>query len=168
MTPISTSSSSFFTQIDAIAPVIDPDSSSKSDSSELTSLMREMIAAQHKQTAVLEEMLAQMVTPHRRKMIELALWKRANPELADFCHRAASKLERIQCDLLAAISEEVEYNADTLLDSEFGLSEFLDRFGSKFVHLNTLLQVLAQLGNAPDIQLHPTDAQPNERSKRGE
>lgn len=120
--------------------------------------MREMLNGQERQNKLLEGLLAQSSQGHRRRAHDLAMWKRSHPELADFCKRAATKLERVQTDLLSTITEEVEYNSDVLLDSEFGLSEFVDRFGTKFMHLNALLQVLAQLGNAPDIQVHPSEA----------
>ncbi|MDR1963394.1 MAG: hypothetical protein LBQ50_06420 [Planctomycetaceae bacterium] len=141
----------FFSQIDVVHSV--PQSRPAQEPlSEICTLMRELLSAQSRQNELLEELISQVSQSHRRKAVELALWKRANPELADFCRRAAVKLERVQTDLLSSITEEVEYNAETFLDSEFALNEFVDRFGMKFIHLNTLLQVLSQLGNAPDIQ----------------
>jgi hypothetical protein len=83
----------------------------------------------------------------------LGRWKLSHPELAEYCKRAAKKLERIQTDLLSSITEEIETNADVLLDSEFGLNEFVDRFGAKFLQLHSLLQILTQLGSAPDLQV---------------
>lgn len=151
----------YITQIDVIHSVpqrLSAESSIQEPISELCVLMREMLTAQDRQNELLEELVSHATQNQRRKAIELALWKRANPELADFCRRAAGKLERVQTDLLSTITEEVEYNADTLLDSEFGLSEFVDRFGTKFMHLNALLQVLSQLGNAPDIQYQTSES----------
>ncbi|MDR0337145.1 MAG: hypothetical protein LBI18_08660 [Planctomycetaceae bacterium] len=150
----------FFSQIDVVhsVPLSNPE-----HSSELCTLIRELLAAQNRQNELLEELILQVNQSHRRKTIELALWKRANPELADFCRRAAVKLERVQTDLLSTITEEVEYNAENFLDSEFSLNEFVDRFGTKFIHLNTLLQVLSQLGNAPDIQIQQTSESHKDR-----
>jgi len=121
--------------------------------SDLCFLMREMISAQDRQNELLEELIGQVGHPRKQRTLELALWKRSNPELAEYCRRAATTLERVQTDLLASIVEEVDSNADLLLDSEFGLSEFIDRFGPKFMQLNGLFQVLAQLGNAPEIKI---------------
>ncbi len=144
----------FFSQIDVnpFTPSLRPE-----PLTELCGLMREMISAQDRQNELLEELVSQVNQSQRRKVIELALWKRSNPELAEYCKRAATKLERVQTDLLSSIAEEVDSNADTLLDSEFGLSEFVDRFGPKFMHLSGLLQILTQLGNAPEIQLQQRD-----------
>jgi hypothetical protein len=115
--------------------------------------MRELIAAQDRQNALLEELISQTGQHQRRKAVELALWKRSNPELSEFCRKAAVKLERVQTDLLSTITEEIDTNSESLLESEYCLNEFVDRFGMKFVQLNALVQVLTQLGNAPDIRI---------------
>jgi hypothetical protein len=126
---------------------------------QLYGLLSELVSAQDRQTVLLEELVATITNSQRRRIVELGLWKVSNPELAEYCKRAAKKLERIQTDLLSSITEEIETNADVLFDSEFGLSEFVDRFGSKFLQLNSLLQILTQLGNAPDLQTVPQEIQ---------
>ncbi|MDR0870493.1 MAG: hypothetical protein LBN39_06835 [Planctomycetaceae bacterium] len=122
--------------------------------SDIGTSLKELLSVQKQQTALLTELAVIAQRSHYRKAIDLGLWKRSNPELAEFCKRAAGKLERIQSDLLSTITEEVDDNYETMMDSEFMLSEFVDRFGLKFMQLNSLLQILTQLGNAPDIQLH--------------
>ena len=149
----------FVTQI-TVAPSYTPVTVRSEPFSELCGLMRVMISTQDQQNELLKELIDSVGHARKQRMLELALWKRSNPELAEYCRRAATKLERIQSDLLASIAEEVDSNADVLLDSEFGLSEFLDRFGPKFMHLNGLFQVLTQLGNAPEIQIIRQDANP--------
>ena len=44
---------------------------------------------------------------------------------------------------------EINDNVDSLMDGEFMLNEFVDRFGPRMAHLNGLLQVLAQLSSTP-------------------
>lgn len=147
----------FYTQIDVVRTPALPSPPQQESLSELCVLMREMLTAQDRQNELLEELISQVNHTHRRKAVELAMWKKANPELSDFCRKAASRLEEVQTDLLSSITEEVVYGCETLLDSEFGLGEFVDRFGTKFLHLNTLLQVLSQLGNAPDVQFQTSE-----------
>ena len=120
-------------------------------------LLRELVSAQGQQSRLLSELISHISHSHRRKMYDLGMWKQSHPELAEFCRRAAIKLERVQTDLLSTITEEVDDNVDALLDNEYVLGEFVDRFGPKFMHLNGLLQVLSQLGNAPDIQFQPSE-----------
>jgi hypothetical protein len=110
-------------------------------------LMREMLAAQDRQNELLEELVVQTGAGNRQRVSELTLWQQANPELANFCRRAADKLSKIQTEYLATITEEIEYSFDNLIDGEFMLAEFVDRFGPRFAHLNGLLHVLSQLGS---------------------
>ena len=128
-------------------------------SPQLYNLLRELVSVQDRQTAMLEELVSSIAHTHRRRAIELGLWKLSHPELAEYCKRGAKKLERIQADMLSTITEEIETNSDVLFDSEFGLNEFIDRFGTRFLQLNSLLQVLTQLGNAPDLQVSPHEIQ---------
>ncbi len=141
----------FFTQIDVATSNPKPvPQDQQSALGELCLLMREMLAAQDRQNELLEELVEQQVAAHRQRVGELASWKKANPELAYFCKKAAERLGRIQTDYLNSITEEIQDNFETIRDSEFMFNDFVDRFGPRFAHLNGILQVLAQLGNAPD------------------
>jgi len=141
----------FFTQIDVAPSNPKPlPQDQQSALGELCLLMREMLAAQDRQNELLEELVEQQVAAQRHRTAELASWKQANPELAHFCKKAADRLGRIQTDYLSAITDEIQDNYETIRDSEFMFNDFIDRFGPRFVHLNGILQVLAQLGNAPD------------------
>jgi len=142
----------FFTQIDVAPSAPKPIPQTQQGAlNELCLLMRDMLAAQDRQNELLEELVEQQVGMQRQRVGELASWKQANPELAYFCKQAAERLGRIQTDYLNAITEEVQNNYESIRDSEFMLNDFIDRFGPRFVHLNGILQVLIQLGNAPDI-----------------
>jgi hypothetical protein len=142
----------FFSQIDVAPPLSQPETVSTMIS-DIRTLMHEQLTVQNRQNDLLEKLIAQISQTHYRKLYELALWKHANPDLAEFCRRASIKLERVQTDLLSAITEEIDENVETFFDSEYALSEFVDRFGMKFLQLNSLLQILSQLGNAPDIHV---------------
>ena len=128
-------------------------------SPQLYGLLSELVSVQDRQTALLEELVGTIAHSHRRRLIELGMWKLSHPELAEYCKKSAKKLERIQADLLSTITEEIESNSDMFFESEFGLNEFIDRFGTRFLQLNSLLQVLTQLGNAPDLQVTPHEIQ---------
>ena len=128
------------------------------DLTELTALMRRsvvlqdrILTAQNRSNELLEEIIGHLAAPGRQRAIELSQWKQSNPELARACKNAADKLSTIQTGMLDELSEEVEYKFDVLQDGDFMLSEFVDKYGPRFIHLNTLLQTLVQLGNAPDV-----------------
>ena len=71
------------------------------------------------------------------------------PELARNCRQAAEALSRVQVEFLSSITNEINDNVNSLMDGEFMLNEFVDRFGPRMAHLNGLLQVLAQLSSTP-------------------
>ena len=52
-------------------------------------------------------------------------------------------------EFLTSMTEEINENSDVLMDGEFMLNEFVDRYGPRLAHLNGVLQVLAQLSTAP-------------------
>ena len=140
----------FYTQIDVAPTAGPPQTSQQASLSELCLLMRELLSAQDRQNELLEELVEQHVAAQRQRAFELAAWKQANPKLAKFCKKAADQLGRIQTDYLSNLTEEIDDHFESIRDSEYMLNEFVDRFGPRFVHLNGILQVLVQLGNAPD------------------
>ncbi|MCA9101834.1 MAG: hypothetical protein KDA63_11815, partial [Planctomycetales bacterium] len=99
------------------------------------------------QNEVLEELVTNMSAQQRQRSVELEQWKKLNPELAHDCRTAAETLSRVQNEFLTSLTEEVHENADVLMDGEFMLTEFVDRFGPRLAHLNGVLQVLSQLGS---------------------
>lgn len=112
-------------------------------------LLREILAAQDRQNELLEELVNQLNAAQRQKAAELGQWKAANPHLARSCRRAAETLGRVQTEFLELMTREINENQENLLESDFALNEFVDRFGPRFAHLNGLVQVLAQLSAPP-------------------
>ncbi len=120
---------------------------------DVTDLLRQLIVVQTKQNELLQNIASQLDAPRRQRNRELANWKRANPHLAASCKIAADRLGVIQTEFLGQLSSELDDDDDyeNLQDSEFMQSEFFEKYGPRIVHLNTLLQTLSTLGNAPDI-----------------
>lgn len=146
-----------------VSAQVDAPSSSipqSNDLNELIALMRRSVhlqdrnlAAQNRQNDLLCELINQFTAAGRQKAVELSEWKKSNPRLARACKDAAEKLSRIQTEFIDSLSDEIDVNYDVLQDGDFALGEFVDKFGPRIIHLNSLLQVLAQLGNAPDIPM---------------
>ena len=109
-------------------------------------LMRQMVNAQNHQNKLLEQLIQQNASMNQQRANELQQWKNANPELARACRTAAETLSRVQTQFLDNLTEEITFNEEHLLEGEFMLNEFVDRFGPRLAHLNGVLQVLAQLG----------------------
>ena len=48
------------------------------------------------------------------------------------------------------MTEEINDTSDDMVDGEFLLNEFIDRYGPRLAHLNSVIQVLAQLSSVPN------------------
>jgi hypothetical protein len=143
----SDSVASLFTQVDISAGAdTTPQTPTDGTGQEQSLLLRQILAALDRQNEVLEEMVTQMSAQQRQRSVELDQWKKVNPQLARDCRQAAETLSRVQNEFLVSLTEEVHENADVLMDGEFMLTEFVDRFGPRLAHLNGVLQVLSQLG----------------------
>jgi hypothetical protein len=139
-----------FSQIDVSEAAHAPLASSRGHDAEQTRLLREILAAQDRQNELLEEMVGQLGAAQKQRANDLGQWKQANPHLARSCRTAAEALGKVQAEFLESLTAEVNENYEHLLDGEFMLNEFVDRFGPRMAHLNGLLQVLSQLSATPN------------------
>ncbi|MGE0609020.1 MAG: hypothetical protein AB7O62_18140 [Pirellulales bacterium] len=140
---------SLFTQVEVTASTAGTSTNEyTNDQSEQTRLLRAMLTAQERQNELLEELVSVVGTQHRQRASELAQWKQANPALSRNCRKAAETLGQVHSDFLSSLTQEVAENSEGLLEGDFFLNEFVDRFGPRLAHLNGVLQVLSQLGGA--------------------
>jgi hypothetical protein len=140
-----------FTQIDVSSNANPPlPQSARVEMAEQTRLLRELLMAQDRQNELLEELINQIGAPVKQRATELGQWKQANPHLARSCRQATEALGKIQTEFLENLTQEISANCESLMDGEFMLNEFVDRFGPRMAHLNSLLQVLAQLSAMPN------------------
>ncbi|WP_153558190.1 hypothetical protein [Roseimaritima sediminicola] len=115
-------------------------------------LLRQLAVGQQQTNRLLEELVQQTVAMHKQRSNELQQWKDANPELTRSCRRAAETLSRVQTQFLENMTEEILDNQENLVEGEFLMNEFVDRFGPRLAHLNGVLQVLAQLGSGVPVE----------------
>ncbi len=117
----------------------------KSGDSEIADLLRQLIVSQERQNELLEDLVDQMSAAQRQRNNELNQWRDANPMLARRCRMAAEALSRVQTEFLENLTIDVKENYENLVDGDFALNEFVDRYGPRLAHLNGVLQVLSQL-----------------------
>lgn len=115
------------------------------DNNEITALLQQLVIGQDRQNELLEEMVDQMGAAQRQRASELGQWKEANPMLARRCRAAAEALSQVQTEFLQNLTIEVNDNFENMMDGEFVLNEFVDRYGPRLAHLNGVLQLLSQL-----------------------
>ncbi len=125
------------------------------NTSELTALLQQLVIGQDRANELLEELVDHMGAAQRQRASELGQWKEANPVLARRCRAAAEALSQVQTEFLENLTVEVNENFESMLDGEFVLNEFVDRYGPRLAHLNGVLQLLSQLSAIP----HPAGSE---------
>ncbi len=140
-----------FDPIDVSAENKTPPADQKVDNSynQLAPILLQMLEKIDQQNTLLEKLLSQQASQQNQRSGELDQWKEANPELARNCRSAAETLSRAQTEFLEQLTTDVCDSDETLLDSNFMLGEFVDRYGPRLAHLNGVLQVLSQLSSSP-------------------
>ncbi len=80
-----------------------------------------------------------------RQISDLERWQNSHDGVIDNCKEALAKLEQVHSGLMRDMSEYVDDNHENLVDGDFALSDFVDKFGPKLAHINTMLAVLRPL-----------------------
>jgi hypothetical protein len=122
------------------------------DDRKQTELLTQILGSVEKQNELLEELVGTLCQQQRQRTQELNQWRAANPALVRQCRRAAETLSRVQTEFLRTMTTEVNSDPESLVDGEFLLTEFVDRFGPRMAHLNGVLQVLAQISGGGTTQ----------------
>ena len=141
-------SSTLFSQVDVTSSARPQSAPSGCD--EHSELLREVLSAQDRTNELLEDLVGTMASVQRQRTNELNQWRDANPYLANACRDAAESLSQVQIEFLDRMTEEINETHENLLEGDFMLNDFIDRFGGRLAHLNGVIQVLAQLSSAPN------------------
>ncbi|MGB0067193.1 MAG: hypothetical protein WBQ11_04025, partial [Isosphaeraceae bacterium] len=83
-----------------------------------------------------------------RQGAELERWQVGHDHVLDACRDTLGRLEQVHASLMGELANYVEDNHENLLEGDFSLSDFVDRFGPRLAHLNTMLAVLRPLAAA--------------------
>jgi hypothetical protein len=111
-------------------------------------LQRQMMELQRQQLELSRE-VAQINRDQRaRQMSELERWQGGHESVLESCRESLGNLEQVHAALMGELANYVKENYDNLLDGEFALTDFVDRFGPRLAHLNTMLAVLRPLAAA--------------------
>jgi len=117
---------------------------------EQAELLREILAAQDRTNELLEGLATTVAATQKQRANELNQWRNAHPALAAACREAAEALTRVQIEYLDRLTEEINDTSEDMVEGEFMLNEFIDRYGPRLAHLNGVIQVLAQLSSVPN------------------
>ena len=136
-------------RIDVSQSASEPQLEKSSDQTAMTMLLEQLVVGQDRQNELLEEIVEQLGSAQRQRSAELHNWKEANPVLSRRCRAAAEALSQVQSEFLHNLTFEVQDNHENMMDGEFVLNEFVDRYGPRLAHLNGVLQLLSQLSGKP-------------------
>lgn len=111
-------------------------------------LQRQMLEMQRQQLEISKE-LAQVSREQRaRQGAELERWQAGHEHVLESCRETLGRLEQVHANLMGELANYVEDNHENLMEGDFSLSDFVDRFGPRLAHLNTMLAVLRPLAAA--------------------
>ena len=123
----------------------------KIDANELiVGLLKQLVDGQQKEIKLLEEIAHWTGLGHKQRQQEINGWKQTNPDLARSCRLATEALVKVQNDFIHKLTEEASDGYETMMDSEFMLQEFVDRFGPRMAHLGGMLHMVSQLSAQKD------------------
>lgn len=111
-------------------------------------LQRQALEMQRQQLELTRES-AQIAREQRaRQVAELERWQVGHEGVLDHCRETLGRLEQVHASLMADMADHVADNHENLVEGDFALSDFVDRFGPRLAHLNTMLAILRPLAAA--------------------
>jgi hypothetical protein len=111
-------------------------------------VQRQMLDLQRQQLEISRELIQVNREQRARQGSELERWQAGHEAILDTCKETLGKLEQVHASLMGDLANYVEENHENLLEGDFSLSDFVDRFGPRLAHINTMLAVLRPLAAA--------------------
>jgi hypothetical protein len=116
--------------------------------SQTLDVQRQILQNQQQQLELTKE-AAQISREQRaRQIAELERWQSGHERVLDQCRESLGQLEQVHSALMGELVNHVAEHHENLLDGDFALTDFVDRFGPRLAHLNTMLAVLRPLAAA--------------------
>ena len=134
-----------YSQIDVAQPVYHPTVAPRAGESDVQCLLRQLVIGQNRQNELLEELIEQVGSRSVRRPTNWCSGSRPTPVWPRTAVRRPRPWGRYRRSSSNGLTREIGDNYENLMDGEFMLNEFVDRFGPRMAHLNGILQVLAQL-----------------------
>src|SRR5262245_22352328 len=108
-------------------------------------MQRQILETQRQQLEISRELRQVSRAQRARQGAELERWQAGHEHVLDSCRETLGRLEQVHAALMGDLANYVEENHDNLMEGDFSLSDFVDRFGPRLAHLNTMLAVLRPL-----------------------
>ena len=116
--------------------------------SQTLEMLRLMAESQKAQLDLVRENTAFARDQRGRQVAELEKWQQSHEPGLDDCKESLSKLEVVHAAIMRELAEYVDEHHENLVEGDFSLSDFIDKFGPKLAHINTILSILRPLAAA--------------------
>jgi hypothetical protein len=111
-------------------------------------LQRQSLEIQRQQLELTREAAQVNREQRARQVAEIERWQNGHESVLEHCRESLSNLEQVHAALMGELTTYVAENHESLVEGEFALTDFVDRFGPRLAHLNTMLAVLRPLATA--------------------
>jgi chromosome segregation ATPase len=108
-------------------------------------VQRQSLELQRQQLELAREAAQVSREQRARQVAELERWQSGHEFVLENCRETLTNLEQVHAALMGELASYVQENHENLIDGEFALTDFVDRFGPRLAHLNTMLAVLRPL-----------------------
>ncbi len=113
--------------------------------SQVLEFQRQSLEIQRQQLELTRES-AQIAREQRaRQVADLERWQNGHEGVLDHCRDTLGRLEQVHASLMGDMADHVAEHHENLIEGDFALSDFVDRFGPRLAHLNTMLAILRPL-----------------------
>jgi hypothetical protein len=116
--------------------------------SQTLEIQRQSLEIQRQQLELAREATQVSREQRARQIAELERWQNGHDSVLDHCKESLTNLEQVHAALMGELANYVSENHENLIDGDFALTDFVDRFGPRLAHLNTMLAVLRPLAAA--------------------
>ena len=113
--------------------------------SQTLDVQRQILDNQRQQLEMAREATQLGRDQRSRQIAELERWQNSHDGVVDHCKEALGQLESVHAALMGDLANYVDEHHENLVEGDFALSDFVDRFGPRLAHLNTMLAVLRPL-----------------------
>lgn len=108
-------------------------------------VQRQILDTQKQQLELTKETVQVSREQRSRQFAELERWQQSHEGVVSDCKEALGQLEQVHSALMGDLANYVADHHENLVEGDFALSDFVDRFGPRLAHLNTMLAVLRPL-----------------------
>ena len=116
--------------------------------SQTLEVQKQILQSQQQQLELAREATQVAREQRSRQIAELERWQAGHDPVIEQCRESLGQLEQVHSALMGELVNHVAEHHENLVDGDFALTDFVDKFGPRLAHLNTMLAILRPLAAA--------------------